>query len=247
MTHFLKKVAVEEAIDGNDLSLDELNHLFAPLQFQQRLQLLFELFEEKDILITSSFGTTSVFLLHLLSQIRERFKVHTVNTGYLFPETLEYKNQLSELLNFDIEEIHPDPTQHRLTTEEKWWTDHPRMCCTINKIVPLEPTITQHKIWISGLMAFQNEHRSRLNVFEQSGDVIKFYPLIDVDEGEQLFHISKYDLPPHPLQAKGYGSVGCTHCTKKGEKREGRWAATKQSECGLHTNHFFNDKNQTGK
>jgi len=239
MTNYLSKIEIDQTIDGNNLSLDELNALFAPLQFQQRLQLLFQLFKEDEILITSSFGTTSAFLLHLLSQVRERFKVHTVNTGYLFKETLDYKNQLSELLHFEVEEIDPDPTQHALTTDEKWWEEHPRMCCTINKIVPLEPTISKHKFWISGLMAFQNEHRSRLNIFEQSGDIIKFYPLIDIDEGEQLFHISKYSLPSHPLEAKGYGSVGCTHCTVKGKGREGRWATSPKTECGLHTNHFY--------
>ena len=84
MTDFLGKVKIDKTIDGNNLSLDELNTLFEPLQFQQRLQLLFQLFNEDDVLITSSFGTTSVFLLHLLSQVKTQFKVHTVNTCLLY-------------------------------------------------------------------------------------------------------------------------------------------------------------------
>ena len=92
---------------------------------------------------------------------------------------------------------------------------------------------------MSGVMGYQTEFRSVLQIFEDRGDIIKFHPLIDLDgeEFEQL--ISELDLPPHPLEEKGYGSVGCMHCTIKGPGRNGRWMATGETECGLHTTYFL--------
>jgi phosphoadenosine phosphosulfate reductase len=77
-----------------------------------------------------------------------------------------------------------------------------------------------------------------LEVFEQRGDIIKFQPLVDIDEGEFLYHLDFYKLPRHPLEKHGYGSIGCMHCTEKGQGRTGRWARSGNTECGLHPNFF---------
>ncbi|MEL6863029.1 MAG: phosphoadenylyl-sulfate reductase [Bacteroidota bacterium] len=219
-------------------SIEELNALFTPLSFKERLERLYDFYKEPEILYTSSFGTKSIFLLHLLHQIRPTQAVHFIDTGYNFPETIAYKTQVQNLLDLNIIEVHPQKEEHALTREGAWWEDHPKMCCSINKIVPLNPIVAQHKIWISGLMSYQTDFRSRLRVFEQQGDIIKFHPLIDIDEGEFLYHLSYYKLPRHPLEAEGYGSVGCTHCTVKGEGRDGRWKGKEKTECGLHPNYF---------
>ena len=226
------------AAKSRDINIDELNAIFTPLSFKERIKLLYQYFEEKEVLYTSSFGTKSVFLLHLLSTIRPSQKVHFIDTTYHFPETIAYKEQLIKLLNVRVIDVRPKPKENQITLEDQWWIDHPRMCCTVNKIAPLDPLVARHKVWISGLMAFQTDFRSRLRVFEQQGDIIKFHPLVDINEGEFLYHLSYHKLPQHPLQSKGYGSVGCTHCTTKGAGREGRWKGTTKSECGLHPNYF---------
>jgi len=87
-------------------------------------------------------------------------------------------------------------------------------------------------------MAYQTDFRARLDIFEQRGDIIKFQPLVDIDEGEFLYHLDFHKLPRHPLEKEGYGSVGCTHCTKKGQGRDGRWSGSGNKECGLHPNFF---------
>ena len=238
------EVFPNKVVSGATISLDLLNDIFKDLTFKERLKKVYNYFNEDEVLVTSSFGTKSVFLLHLLHQMRPFQKIHFIDTTYHFPETIAYKNQLIHDYNLNVVDVLPSATENALTKEEQWWKDHPKMCCTINKVAPLEPIKAQHQIWISGLMAYQTPFRSRLNIFEQQGDIVKFHPLIDIDEGEFLYHMDKYKLPRHPLEAKGYGSIGCEHCTAKGEGRSGRWAGKEKTECGLHPGYFNKLKNQ---
>ncbi len=237
-----KIISVKKEDRKEALTIEELNAIFTPLSFKERIEKLYTYFSEEEVLMTSSFGTKSVFLLHLLHQIRPSQRIHFINTSYHFPETISYKEQLSQLFDLDIIEVLPHPVQNKLTTEEEWWTEHPKMCCTINKVAPLEPIVARHNIWISGLMAYQTDFRSHLRVFEKQGDIIKFHPLIDINEGEFLYHLDYYQLPKHPLQDQGYDSIGCSHCTLKGKGREGRWLGTQKTECGLHPNYFNKKK-----
>ncbi len=229
-------------LQSKTLTVEALNEIFTPLPFEDRIRTLYQYFDESEVLYTSSFGTKSVFLLHLVSQIRPTQKVHFIDTTYHFPETMAYRDQLSRDFGFELVNVTPDPVQNALTRDESWWVDHPKMCCSINKVVPLEPIINEHKAWISGLMASQTDFRSHLRVFEQQGDIIKFHPIIDIDEGEFLYYKSLHQLPDHPLESQGYGSIGCTHCTAKGSGREGRWKGTEKKECGLHPSYFLKKK-----
>lgn len=229
-----------------DISVELLNDIFTPLTFQERIRLLYKYFKTDDVLLTSSFGTNSVFLLYWIQDIQPEQRVHFIDTTYHFPETLTYKEELTRRFNLNVVEVLPEPEENTLTREEQWWKDHPRMCCSINKVVPLEPVKARHKVWISGLMAFQTEFRSHLRVFERQGDILKFHPMVDIDEGEVLYYFSLHNLPEHPLKAQGYGSVGCSHCTRKGEGREGRWKGQNRTECGLHPGYFINKKKENG-
>lgn len=219
-----------------------LNELFEPLDIMSRIERLYGLFSHDEILFSSSFGTRSALMIHLIHLINPDQKIHFINTGFLFEETIEYKNFLSSSYNMEVLEIRPDPVQHSLTFEETWWNDHPRMCCTINKIAPLDSVIKDYTVWISGLMGFQNLWRSGLDIFEEKGDIMKFHPLIDISPEQFKSLVSQYKLPAHPLESRGYGSVGCTHCTVKGEERTGRWANTQQTECGLHQSFYYKKK-----
>ena len=85
-----------------------------------------------------------------------------------------------------------------------------------------------HTVWMSGLMAHQNAYRKGLNIFEESNGIIKFSPLLDCHKEAVQEYFEQHSLPRHPLESKGYGSIGCTHCTQKGKGREGRWKGGKQ-------------------
>lgn len=226
--------------EWRNLSIELLNDIFEPLTYQERIALLYKYFDEDEVLYTSSFGTKSVFLLYWISKIRPTQTVHFIDTTYHFKETISYKEQLTNLLGLQIVDVLPKVEEHMLTREEEWWKEHPKMCCSINKVAPLEPIKAKNKVWISGLMRDQTDFRSRLRVFEEQGDIIKFHPIIDLDEGERLYQIAYNKLPAHPLEALGYGSIGCTHCTVKGQGRAGRWKGSDRTECGLHPSYFIN-------
>lgn len=232
--------------EWQDLSIDLLNDAFSKLPYEDRLCSLYKYFREEDVLMTSSFGTKSVFLLHLIHQIRPSQKIHFIDTTFHFPETLAYKSELESRFGLKVVNVLPQPKENDLTREEQWWKNHPRMCCTINKVVPLEPIKARHKIWISGLMAYQTEFRANLRIFERQGDIIKFHPLIDIDEGEFHYYLSYYKLPRHPLEERGFGSIGCTNCTAAGVGRTGRWKGAAKTECGLHPGFFVNKAKGNG-
>jgi len=223
-----------------DISVQALNEVFSNLDYVDRLRKIYDYFEEDEILFTSSFGTKSVFLIQAIHQVRPSQPIHFVDTTYHFPETISYKEQLIKEYNLNVIDVLPNEAQNKMTTEEQWWKDHPKMCCTINKIAPLEPIILKHKVWISGLMSEETDTRSRLRVFENNGDIIKFHPIIDIKKNDFLNMFVNESLTEHPLKCQGYGSVGCSHCTSEGEDRSGRWSKSKQNECGLHTTYFIN-------
>lgn len=227
------------AIMEETLEIKELNKAFALFNYRERIEKIYDLYPVEDVLFTSSFGTKSVFLLWLISQIQPEQEIVFIDTTYHFPETLYFKNELTKRFNLKVKDVLPDSIQNRLTTDESWWIEHPNMCCTVNKIVPLDSVIGKNKIWISGLMAYQTSHRANLKIFEDRGDIIKFHPLIDIGEGEYLYQKGYNNLPDHPLTKEGYGSVGCIHCTDKGEDRSGRWTSKGKTECGLHTTFYY--------
>ncbi len=188
----------------------------------------------KDVLVTSSFGTTSVVLLHLVSRIRPQCPIYFINTGYQFEETLAYKERLTRLLDLNVIELQPDPDQHAMTQKKQLWGQDPDKCCHINKVEPLQRVKDRYKVWMSGLIGFQNRYRSTLQIVDDKNEMLKFYPLIDWNSSLVEEYIDGLGLPQHPLKERGYHSVGCTHCTVPGSGRKGRWKDDSKTECGLH-------------
>jgi phosphoadenosine phosphosulfate reductase len=209
-----------------------LNKKYNKLTPEQRINEIYSDFE--DILLTSSFGTTAVYQLHLFYNQNIRQKVHFINTTYHFRETLEYKQKLTELFELDVVDIMPDKEWNDMSRKAKLWEFNPDQCCSINKVGPFEKIKANYSLWISGLMRWQSNHREQLDIFEQRNGILKFYPILDVSETEVKNYIKKYNLPEHPLKPFGYESIGCVHCTNKGKKRKGRWTTTIKTECGLH-------------
>jgi phosphoadenosine phosphosulfate reductase len=214
------------------MTIDDLNRAYSPLSPQERIAKLYT--DIQHILLTSSFGTSSVWLLHLFSKVQKDQAVHFLDTGYHFPETLAYRDTLKELFQLHIVNLKGDEWRAQFTTTDRTWEKDPDLCCSINKVEPLEAIKTKFEVWVSGLMKSQNEHRSQLRVFEERGGILKFYPIIDQTEKQVFEAISSNGLPEHPLKNKGFLSVGCTHCTAEGKAREGRWINKSKTECGLH-------------
>ena len=211
-----------------------LNLKFASLSAADRFKALFEEFDEKEVLVTSSFGSTSIMLLHILSKLKPGFPVHFVDTGYHFEETIAYKNQIQEQLNLQVLDVRAEERKHRFTKDNETWRYNQDLCCSINKVSPVDELKKNYKVWVSGLLRFQNANRQKMQVFEKKQDIIKFHPMLDMSQEEVALYMQIYDLPVHPLVPQGYDSIGCTHCTVKGTGRTGRWMNTSKMECGLH-------------
>lgn len=214
--------------------VDALNARYAPLSVEERVKQLYVDFPAEKVMLTSSFAATSAFLLHVFSQLAPQQKVHFIDTGYHFPQTLAYKNQLIRLFKLDVVDVKPEDWKHEFTLKDQTWKTDPDFCCSINKVEPLYEVKKGFDVWISGLMRWQTEHRSTLSVFEERNGILKFYPLIDISKEERDLYIKEHDLPFHPLVAQGYSSIGCAQCTSPGQDRSGRWNNSPKTECGLH-------------
>ena len=213
-------------------TLEQLNAEYLPLSPAERVERLYSDF--RSVLLTSSFGTTSAILLHLFSKVRPQQEVIFLDTTYHFTETIQYKDKLTQLLDLRVKSIRPEEWKNNFTNSDQTWSKDPDLCCSINKVEPLDKIKPGYEVWVSGLMKSQTTHRAAMNIFEFKGDLLKFYPIIDLTAEEASRYFEENLLPEHPLKKHGFHSVGCIHCTVKGRGREGRWVNRSKTECGLH-------------
>lgn len=228
---------MSKTIPQQHFSTEEIkafNEKYKPLNSRERIKQLYIDFEVNDVMLTSSFAATSAFLLKLISDINKNQKVFFIDTGYHFEETLHYKNLLTKTYDLNVTSISAKKEEHDFTTKDKTWKKNPNFCCSINKVKPLDLIKEKYKIWVSGLMDWQSDHRASLDVFELRGAILKFYPLLDVSKEDRDVYIEEHQLPFHPLVVKGYHSIGCKHCTVPANDRSGRWNNNPKTECGLH-------------
>jgi phosphoadenosine phosphosulfate reductase len=224
----------KKIVQKNQQEILELNEKYRNLSIDNRVIELYKDFDESEIMLTSSFATTSAYLLHLFAKHHPKQLVYFIDTGYHFEETLLYKNYLTAIYGLNVQDVKAEDWKHEFTTKEQTWKTDPNFCCSINKVEPLAALQGNYSVWVSGLMNWQSDHRSTLDIFEERNGILKFYPLLDVTPDQREAYIKEHLLPFHPLQAKGYFSVGCKHCTIPGKEREGRWNNSPKTECGLH-------------
>ena len=216
------------------MNLNNLNKVYNKLTPQQRISKLYEDFSADEIMLTSSFAASSAMLLKLFSDVNKNQLIYFIDTRYHFKETLIYKEYLTKLYGLNVKHVKAEKFKHDNTKVNKTWINNPNLCCDINKVQPLDKLKLNYKIWVSGLMKWQSNSRSTLNIFEERNRIVKFYPLLDVSQEERSLFIKEHRLPFHPLISKGYFSIGCEQCTQPGEGREGRWNNNPKTECGLH-------------
>lgn len=215
-------------------SIAALNHKYRTLTPLKRIATLYDDFKQEEVMLTSSFAATSALLLKFFSDVNKDQAIYFIDTGYHFKETLIYKEYLTKLYDLKVKNIQAEDWKHEFTIKDETWSKDPDLCCSINKVEPLELIKENYTIWVSGLMKWQSDHRATLDVFEKRNGILKFYPLLDVTREERDDFIRDHHLPFHPLISKGYSSIGCKHCTKPGDDRTGRWNNSPKTECGLH-------------
>jgi phosphoadenosine phosphosulfate reductase len=193
-----------------------------------------------NIALVSSFGTESAALLHMVSEIDKAVPVIFLDTGKLPWQTLFYRSKLIDRLGLtDIRTIHPDTDDLRQhdARGELHKTD-PDFCCHIRKTVPLDKALCGFGAWISGRKRFHGGGRGAIPALQVEDGRLKIEPLARFSAKDIAAYVKHYDLPPHPLAAEGYRSIGCLPCSSKGgsedNPRAGRWAGTGKTECGIH-------------
>jgi len=195
----------------------------------------------KRLALVSSFGTESAALLKVMADVDPAIPVIFLDTGWLFAETLAYRDTLIATLGLrDVRTIKPlEETLARDDHDGELWFSDPDACCRIRKVEPLARALRPFAAWINGRKRFQGGLRAAIPVVEADGDRLKFNPFANVSREDIAAIYASAKLPPHPLIASGFQSVGCMPCTSRtavGEDaRAGRWRGRPKSECGIHT------------
>jgi phosphoadenosine phosphosulfate reductase len=205
--------------------------LLAPLierEFQGRIALL------------SAFGAESALLLDMVAKIDRATPVLFIDTGKLFPETLRYRDELVTRLGLtDLRSIAPDAAAlQRHDPDGTLWRRDSDACCRLRKVEPLARALAPFDAVISGRKRYQGGARGEIAALEWTGDSLRINPLWRHDRARIEDEFERRQLPPHPLEAEGYLSIGCAPCTDRvapGEdRRAGRWRGLGKTECGIH-------------
>lgn len=228
-------------------SLPELN---APLDPPDIVQWAAATFAGR-LIMTSSFGIESMCSIHLAISAQPQIKILFINTGYLFPETLAFMEQMRNRFNLNVLEFHsqnnpitwltihnePDPA-HRNNVDA---------CCAANKNEVIDRAMRQlaPAAWLRGIRADQSAQRSAMDIVQWSArhQCYAISPILRWDKRQIHAYMKAHDLPYHPLWEKGYTSLGCNPltCTQPlsldaptDDSRSGRWPGLAKKECGIH-------------
>jgi phosphoadenosine phosphosulfate reductase len=186
---------------------------------------------ERAVLLCSFQKEESVLIDELLRVSGGRtdgVRIVTIDTGVLFEETLRTWREFEERFGVKIE-------VQDASGPDRPWTG-PDNCCSSAKVAALESALSGADGWITGIRREQGPTRSATELIErdQSRGIWKYNPLALWTDKDLWRRIHERDLPYHPLHDQGYESIGCATCTQPGSGREGRWAGTDKTECGLH-------------
>jgi phosphoadenosine phosphosulfate reductase len=191
--------------------------------------------------LVSSFGTESAALLKVMADVDPSIPVIFLDTGWLFEETLAYRDTLIAKLGLrDVRSIKPlEQDVSREDPDRELWFSDPDACCRIRKVEPLARALAPFGAWLNGRKRFQGGARAAIPVVEADGARLKFNPFANVSREEIAAIFALSGLPPHPLAVSGFLSVGCMPCTSRTspdeDARAGRWRGRAKSECGIHT------------
>jgi len=181
-----------------------------------------------SLVMACSFQKEETVLIDMLMQIEPGARIFTIDTGVLFPETYAIWKQVEDRYGAKVE-------VYDAASPDKPWTggDH---CCGVKKVAALEQALTGADAWITGIRREQAPTRANTQQIErdEKRGIWKFSPLAAWTDRDVWKYIAERDLPYHPLHDRGYDSIGCAPCTLPGAGREGRWAGTDKTECGLH-------------
>jgi phosphoadenosine phosphosulfate reductase len=180
------------------------------------------------LIMACSFQKEESVLLHMLTAVCDEPRVFTIDTGVLFPQTLETWKLFEERFGVEVQAM------DARSPDQPWTIDR---CCSEAKVTAVNQALQGVDAWITGIRREQAPTRSGATKLERDqlhGGIWKVNPLADWSERDLWRYIERHDLPYNPLHDQGYASIGCQPCTVPGNGREGRWAGLDKTECGIH-------------
>jgi phosphoadenylyl-sulfate reductase (thioredoxin) len=194
------------------------------------------------IVFATGFGAEGCVLIDLIGRHRLAIDVFTLDTGLLFPETLDLWRRLEGRYGLTIRAVRPALTVEEQAGAhgERLWARDADRCCELRKVRPLRAALAGSDAWVTAIRRDQTADRAAAAVVERDPrfGLVKVSPLAGWSAADVAAHLAEHDVPTNPLHALGYPSVGCWPCTSPvaaGEDpRAGRWRGQAKTECGLH-------------
>ncbi len=224
--------------DGLDAAIAELEGL----RPQERVAWAVDQFGD-HLVLSSSFGAQAAVCLHMVTTLKPDVPVILVDTGYLFPETYKFIDELTERLNLNLKvyRSHLSPAWQEARYGKLWENgiDGIKQYNQLNKVEPMKRALAELKAtgWIAGIRRSQTSTRSKTPVLVRDGACIKVHPIVDWTDRDIYQYLKRHDLPYHPLWHQNYVSIGDVHTTHKLEpgmaEEQARFFGLKR-ECGLH-------------
>jgi phosphoadenosine phosphosulfate reductase len=201
----------------------------------------FENFGQR-IAISSAFGAEGMAVIDMASRVRSDFRLFTIDTEFLFPETYNLMDQVEERYGIKIEKVYPllSPEEQERAQGARLWSHNPDLCCNLRKVEPLRRKLAELSAWITSIRRDQTTFRTGAHKIEWDSKfgLAKINPIADWSSQQVWQYIREHKVPYNPLHDRSYPSIGCTHCTRAirpGEdSRAGRWSGFEKKECGLH-------------
>jgi phosphoadenosine phosphosulfate reductase len=201
----------------------------------------FDTFGE-SVAISSAFGVEGMALIDIASRVRQNFRLFTLDTEFLFPETYNLMDRVEQKYGVTIERVFPlsSPEEQERVHGPALWQRNPDQCCNLRKVEPLRRKLGDLRAWITSIRRDQTADRAHAGKIEWDDKfgLVKVNPIADWTSKQVWQYIREHDVPFNPLHEKNYPSIGCTHCTRAvrpGEDpRAGRWSGSSKTECGLH-------------
>jgi phosphoadenosine phosphosulfate reductase len=221
-------------------SAEELDRALGDASPAEVIATALKMVGREKLALVSSFGTESATLLRVMADVDPAIPVVFLDTGWLFEETLAYRDTLIATLGLkDVRSIKPaEETLSREDADRDLWFSDPDACCRIRKVEPLARALKPFSAWINGRKRFQGGLRTEMPVVEGDGSRLKFNPFANVTPADVEAIYVQAKLPPHPLAASGFLSVGCMPCSSRAQPgedvRDGRWRGQAKTECGIH-------------
>jgi phosphoadenosine phosphosulfate reductase len=224
-------------------ALDELNRELEHLEAEARVAWALQTLPGNHAL-ASSFGAQAAVNLHLVTRQRPEIPVILLDTGYLFPETYQFADTLTQRLELNLKTYRSASTpawqEARFGRLWEQGTEGLARYNQLNKVEPMQRALSELGVlsWFSGLRRVQSQSRAQTQILELKNGRWKFHPLADWTDRDVWLYLQQHDLPYHPLWHEGYVSIGDVHTTSRwlpGMREEDTRFFGLQRECGLHS------------